>query len=178
MIIPGIIIAVLTFPGVIVHEAAHMLFCKLRRIPVLDVKFFQFDMNTTGYVVHGDPKDFTSTFLISIGPFFLNTLLCVIICFPAALPYYLFNESNFISIFLIWLGVSIGMHAFPSTQDASVLWEKATTEAKKFNILAILSLPIVVLIFIANALKFIWFDAIYGAFIGIFLPGLIFKNLL
>ena len=29
--IPGILIALATFPGVIVHEAAHMLFCKLRR---------------------------------------------------------------------------------------------------------------------------------------------------
>lgn len=177
IIIPGIVIAILTFPGVIVHEAAHMLFCKLRRVPIFDVKFFQFDMNVAGYVLHAEPDDFTSSFLISIGPFILNSLLCIVICFPAYLPIFLFNDYNFISLFLIWLGVSMGMNAFPSNQDAKIIWERSKKEVGKMNILAIISFPLVILIYIANILKFIWFDAIYGVFIGIVLPSIIFKNL-
>lgn len=176
MIIPGIVISILTFPGVIVHEAAHMLFCKLRGVPIFDVKFFQFDMNVAGYVLHAEPDDFTSSFLISIGPFLLNTLLCLLICFPASIPIYLFDDINLISMFLVWLGVSIGMNAFPSNQDANIIWERAKKEVGRMNLLAIISFPLVILIYIANILKIVWFNAIYGGFIGIVLPGIIFKN--
>lgn len=40
--IPGQLIAALTFPGVIVHEMAHQLFCRLFRVAVLDVCYFRF----------------------------------------------------------------------------------------------------------------------------------------
>ena len=40
IIIPGWLIGLVTFPGVIVHEAAHLFFCKLRRVAVFDVCFF------------------------------------------------------------------------------------------------------------------------------------------
>lgn len=176
--IPGIVIAVLTFPGVIVHEAAHQLFCRLRKVPVFDVKYFQFDMKTAGYVVHADAPDFTSNFLISLGPFFLNTLLCMLICFPASIAFHVFDDHNLFNYFLVWLGVSIGMHAFPSNQDANVIWAKAREAAKKKNPLAIASFPIVILIYIANVLRVVWFDALYGIFIGIILPSLIFQNML
>ncbi len=178
IIIPGIVISILTFPGVIVHEAAHMLFCKIRKVPIFDVKFFQFNFSVAGYVLHKDPEDFTSSFLISIGPFLINTILCLAICFPASLPIYLFDDFNFISIFLVWLGVSIGMNAFPSKHDAKNIWEGAKKEVGKMNLLAIISFPIVIIISIANVLKFLWFDVAYGAFIGIILPGMIFKNLI
>jgi hypothetical protein len=45
--IPGPLIALATFPGVIVHELAHQLFCRWFRIPVLNVCYF------TGYPVTG-----------------------------------------------------------------------------------------------------------------------------
>lgn len=178
MIIPGILISIATFPGVIIHEAAHMFFCKLRRVAVLDVKFFQFDMNTTGYVIHTDPEDFTSSFLISVGPFIINSLLCIVICFPAVLPYTVFDDLSWFSMFLIWLGVSIGMHAFPSNQDASELWRKARAELKNRNLLVILSFPLVIIIYVANILSVLWFDVIYGLSIGILLPGYLFENFL
>ena len=178
MIIPGIIIAILTFPGVIVHEFAHMFFCKLLKIPVLDVKFFQFDMNTAGYVLHEDPMDFNKSFLVSIGPFFVNTILCLLICFPASISYGFFNISDPLSFFLMWLGVSIGMHAFPSSQDSKNVLDIAGTEIKKKNLLAIISIPVFGLFMLANLLRIIWFDAIYGVAIGIGLPVWIYNLLL
>ena len=63
MIIPGWIISILTFPGVIVHEAAHMLFCRMRGVAVLEACFFRFG-NPAGYVVHDEINDFNSAFLV------------------------------------------------------------------------------------------------------------------
>src|SRR5215469_286111 len=162
-VIPGWLIAIFTFPGVIVHEAAHMLFCRLRGIAVLDVCFLRFG-NPVGYVHHERPKDFLSVFLICVAPFFVNTLLCIFFCFPAFLHERLRDQLDPLSLFLIWLGVSIGMHAFPSSQDASILWREAGVAARRFNPLAIVSLPIVVVIRIANVLSVLWFDYLYGAF--------------
>ena len=174
MIIPGILIAIATFPGVIVHEAAHMLACRMRGVAVLDVCFFRFG-NPVGYVVHEEIHDFTTSFLVSVGPFFLNSLLCMLICFPVYLPVQYFGISSPFSYFIMWLGVSIGMHAFPSTQDASVLFGEAKKAAAKGNPLAILSFPVVVIIYIANILSVVWFDYIYGLAIGFGIPSLIFK---
>ncbi|MBK7945022.1 MAG: DUF3267 domain-containing protein [Flavobacteriales bacterium] len=108
--IPGFVIAAVTFPGVIVHEAAHMFFCRLRKVAVFEAVFFQFG-DPAGYVTHERTEDFNSTFLISMGPFFINTLLCLLICFPAYLPMSFFHQSDPLNLLLMWLGLSIGMHA-------------------------------------------------------------------
>lgn len=54
MIIPGFLISILTFPGVIVHEIAHQLFCRICGVAVLDVCYFKAG-NPAGYVVHEIP---------------------------------------------------------------------------------------------------------------------------
>jgi hypothetical protein len=174
--IPGWIISLLTFPGVIVHESAHLLFCRWRKVAVFDVCFLRIG-NPCGYVTHEAVEDFNSNFLICTGPFFLNSLLCIVFCFPAFIPVRIFGLEDIVSYAIIWLGVSIGMHAFPSTQDANNLWKAAKIAAKKKNALAIISFPLVVLIYIANILSVIWFDAIYGIAIGLGLPELIFKHM-
>ncbi|MFQ5602750.1 MAG: DUF3267 domain-containing protein [bacterium] len=172
MFIPGEIVAALTFPGVIVHEVAHMLFCKLRKVAVLDVCFFQFD-NPAGYVLHDEIEDFTTAFLVSIGPFLVNSLLCIVICFPAFVPVKIFGLNNPLSYVLIWLGVSIGMHAFPSNQDAQHLLHYAKKEIASLKPLAIISYPLVLVIYLANLLSFFWIDYLYGIGIGLGLPALI-----
>jgi hypothetical protein len=173
MFIPGQFIAIATFPGVIVHEAAHMFFCKLRKVAVFDAVFFQV-ADPSGYVIHERTENFTSTFLISMGPFFINTILCFMICFPAYLPMSFFNMSSPLSFFLMWLGISIGMHAIPSSQDAQNIWEQATQRAREFHPLALISLPLVLLIYLFNFLRFFWADLFYGLAIGIWLPSLFY----
>lgn len=174
MIIPGFVITLATFPGVIVHEAAHLLFCKLRGVPVLDVRFFQLG-NPAGYVQHETPSDFLSSLLISTGPFTVNSLFCMLICFPIAIPWYVFGLRAPLDLVLCWLGVSIGMHAFPSTGDASVLWHQARQAARQGSLLALLSMPLVGLIYLANVLNFFWLDYLYGIFIGLILPAYVFN---
>jgi hypothetical protein len=174
--IPGIVITLLTFPGVIVHEAAHMLFCRLRRVAVFDACFLRFG-NPAGYVIHEVPRDFTSIFLISMGPFFVNSILCLFFCLPAMIPFHVFGQPDLLCYFLMWIGISIGMHAFPSTQDAKVLWSSARTSAALRNPLALLSLPLVVVIYIANLLRIFWLDYLYGFAIGFLLPQLLLDKM-
>lgn len=171
--IPGAIISVLTFPGVIVHEFAHMFFCKLKKVVVFDVCYFRVG-NPAGYVIHEETNDFYTTLLISMGPFFINTILCLLICLPAYMPVKFFELENPFSFFLIWLGVSIGMHAIPSNQDANNIFQLAKKEVKNFNVLAIISYPLVGLIYLFNLLRFFWADLIYGIAVGIGIPNLIF----
>jgi hypothetical protein len=173
--IPGEVVAAVTFPGVIVHEAAHQIFCRLRGVAVLDVCYFRFG-NPAGYVIHEPVENFTTAFFISVGPFIVNSLLCMILCFPAFVPVRIFDVSDPLSYVLMYFGISIGMHAFPSTTDAQNLLHHAKLAAKRFHPLAILSFPLVVLIYIANILSVVWADAIYGFAIGLGLPELIFKN--
>ena len=171
--IPGEFISILTFPGIIVHEFAHMLFCRLRKVAVLDACYFRIG-NPAGYVVHENTGNFTTTFLISMGPFLVNTLLCLLICLPAYMPIKFFDLEHPFSYFLIWLGVSIGMHAIPSNQDAENVYEQAREKVKEWNVLALLSFPVVGLIYLFNILRVFWADLIYGVAIGIGLPSLLF----
>ena len=176
--IPGVVISVITFPGVIVHEAAHMLFCKLRRVAVFDVCFFRFG-NPAGYVIHEETENFTSAFLISMGPFIINSLLCIVICLPAMAPLKFFGTvDDPISVVLLWLGISIGAHAFPSAHDSQNVWRLAKVEARKRNLLAIASFPIVAVMFVGNVLSVVWFDVIYAFGIGVALPGAVLDALL
>ena len=173
MFIPSQLISILSFPGVIVHEFAHMIFCKIRNVAVLEVCYFQVD-NPAGYVIHERTDNFTSTFLISMGPFLINTFLCLTICMPAFMPIKFFGIEHPLSYFLLWLGVSIGMHAIPSNEDANNVWDQAKREVKSLSPLAILSFPLVILIYVFNVLRIVWADLVYGIGVGIGIPSLIY----
>ena len=140
------------------------------------VCFFRFG-NPAGYVAHQQTENFTAQFFISMGPFFVNTLLCVIFCSAAFLPVWELKVFDPLAYFFYWLGLSIGMHAFPSTQDLSHLWDRAPSLAKKGNLLAILSLPLAGLLVIANYARVVWADLGYGILVGVLAPIAIFKAL-
>ena len=129
-------------------------------------------------MIHEEPQSFTSAFLIAMGPFIINSLLCVLFCFPAMVPVRTFGHKDPICYFLIWLGISIGMHAFPSTQDARVLWQQAKKAVGNFNPLALASFPLVIVIYAANLLRFFWLDYLYGIGLGFVLPELILNRVL
>jgi len=174
--IPGPIIAIVTFPGVIVHEAAHLFFCKLFKLPVYDVCFLRFG-NPAGYVIHEKTDNFTASFFVSMGPFFGNTLLCVLFCTAAFLPVWELKVFDPLAYFFYWLGLSIGMHAFPSTGDLSNLWQLAPGKAKQGNILAIVSLPLIGLLYVLNFARVIWADLGYGIAVGVLSPIAVFRAL-
>ena len=66
MIIPGFVISIATFPGVIVHEFAHQLFCRLAKVAIFEVCYFRIG-NPSGYVTHEIPKKTYQNVLILLA---------------------------------------------------------------------------------------------------------------
>jgi hypothetical protein len=170
--IPGFIISILTFPGVIVHEIAHRLSADLLKVPVYDVCYFRFG-NPAGYVVHGPVKGVRNALYISVMPLLVNTVLCSLITFSAVFPLFILklDHYNFVLVILAWIGVSIGMHAFPSNDDMNAIVNEVKNE--KAGGFALVFAKFFFWVFkIANALRFIWFDAIYAIGASLLLPWL------
>jgi hypothetical protein len=169
--IPGIVITIITFPGVIVHELAHQLFCRLYKVPVFKVVYFQAEA-PNGYVLHEKPQNKLHSVMISLGPFIINTLVGAIISLPAALPVFKFGTAEPLDYVLIYLGVSIAMHAFPSTGDGNVIWE-IMKEKETPRWLQIIGYPLVGLIHLGSIGSFLWLDVLYGVGVAIGLPKLL-----
>lgn len=171
MFIPGILISILTFPGIIVHEWAHKKFCDWLGVPISKIVYFQFG-NPAGYVMHEEPKNYAQSFWISIGPFIINSLITIILAFVATL--FGFLDSN-VGLVLLWVAGSVGMHSFPSNHDMKNVWEASKIEIKKgASPLHYLAFLLVAIVWVANALSFFWFDLIYAGIlisVGYYLAG-------
>jgi len=159
MIIPGQLISLLTFPGVIVHEVGHMFFCKKFNVKINQVCYFRFG-NPAGYVIHEDPQSFKKSFFIDIGPFIINNILAIIVFIVAI--FFIKSDIESLNLFFVWLGCSLAMNSFPSKGDAKALWSATKKYSKKDRIVKIIGYPFVVTIYIANFLSFIWFDLIWA----------------
>ncbi len=170
--IPGFIIAIATFPGVIVHELAHQLFCRLTRTAVIEVCYFQ-PKNPAGFVVHEIPSRPWHHLLIGVGPFLVNTVIGALIALPAALPVIKFGAGTPLDYLLIWLGVSIAMHAFPSTGDAQGIWQAVVRGKDVPLALRFLAAPLVGFILLGALGSVVWLDALYGVGVAMLVPNLI-----
>jgi hypothetical protein len=169
MIIPGFLITLVTFPGVIVHEFAHQLMCWLLRIPVMKVCYFQVGIRgPAGYVIHAMPKSGWQSLLIGFGPFLVNTLLGMIVTLGVAL-HLMLGTINAWDIFVGWLGISIAMHSFPSTGDAKSIW-KSVTGPKNSALEKIVAMPLIGLIVLGAAGSVFWLDLAYGVAMTLFVP--------
>jgi hypothetical protein len=172
MFIPGFIVSLFTFPGVIVHEAAHQLMCRLTGTPVLDVCYFRVGGNPSGFVVHGTPMSGWKHFVISVAPFLVNTIVGFLIALPTALVVAGKGECGPLDLLLGWLGVSVAMHAFPSTGDASSLWSSVRDPEASW-LLRIVGFPVIAIIWLGSLLSVIWFDAMYAAGVCFAIPAAI-----
>jgi hypothetical protein len=171
MFIPGILITIVTFPGVIVHELAHQLFCRWFKVPVFKVVYFQ-PQNPAGYVLHETPQHKWQSIVISIGPFIVNTVIGAVVALPAAMPVFKFKNAGPLDYVLIYLGVSIAMHAFPSRGDANVIWETVKEKGTAWWI-KLIGYPVVGLIYAGSIGSFFWLDLLYGIGVAVGLPDLI-----
>ena len=173
MIIPGFIISILTFPGVIVHELAHQICCYICGIKVYEVKYFQFK-NPNGYVIHEGSNHPGKVFITSMGPFIFNTILGSLIILPASIQFFAFKvNSDILNLILVWAGFSILMHAFPSTGDAKVMVQQILKNKKVGIIPKILTAPFVGLVYIGAVGSVVWLDAVYAAVVAMLLPNLL-----
>lgn len=176
--IPGFLITWVTFPGVIVHELAHAFFCRLFGLPIYHICYFQFAMGRgqpSGYVVHGRASRPGQDLMVSIGPFFVNTVVGAVIAAPAAIPFTL-GSPDALDLFLMWLGVSIAMHAFPSTGDARSAWGSIHRPTTPLLMKAV-GTPVIALIYVGALGSMFWLDALYGIAVAGLLPNLLVKAL-
>lgn len=158
--IPGILIAFLTFPGVIVHELAHQLACRFVKVPVFKVCYFQ-SKNPNGYVIHDKPITFFQTVVISMGPFVVNSMIGLIIYLPGRFSV----EQDLLEYFLMWLGISILMHAFPSQQDLKYVF--AGLKEKTVPIFVkLLIFPVACLMMIGTVGSIVWLDLGYSLLVA------------
>ncbi|HWT74076.1 MAG TPA: metalloprotease family protein [Mobilitalea sp.] len=173
MFIPGFLISIVTFPGVIIHELAHQIFCYLCGLKVYEVKYFRIG-NPSGYVIHESTDNPGKVFLTSMGPFFVNTILGLLIILPASIEVIAFKEyANILNILLAWLGFSILMHAFPSTGDAKVMVNQILKNKNVGILPKILAAPFVLLVYAGAIGSVFWLDAIYAAVVAMLLPNII-----
>lgn len=175
MIIPGLgfLISIITFPGIMVHEFAHQIFCRILRIPVFRVVYFRVG-NPCGYVEHEASEDPLKVFLTSTGPFFVNTLLGIVILTPVAIPIIKFREyGNPLNLLLAWLGFSILMHAFPSTGNARNMVEYLLKNSQVGILPKILAAPVIGLIYAGAFGSIFWLDLIYAGAVAMLIPNLL-----
>lgn len=170
--IPGSVIAAITFPGIVVHELAHQLFCRYFRIPVYKVCYFRFG-KPAGYVIHGQTANWVQQVLISAGPFFVNSILGAMLAFPSLLRLFEFHSSTaMFDGLLMWLGVSIAMHAIPSVGDAKSMW--LAVSGQNAPVLAKLGVaPLVGFSFLLAIGSVFWLDVLYGIAVSVAIPKLL-----
>jgi hypothetical protein len=169
--IPGPIVAALTFPGVIVHEIAHQLFCRIFGVAVLEVCYFRFG-NPAGYVLHEHPVNPGQQIWIGIGPFLVNSVIGAVISAPASIQVIQFEAGGPVDYFLLWLGVSIAMHAFPSTGDAKTLRTAVSAAGVPLGV-KLVAYPIIAIIFAGAIGSLFWLDAVYGVAVALSAPKLL-----
>ena len=178
----AILKSIFHMPGIIVHEISHHLFCIIFGAKVTDFCYYNF-RESSGYVHYLRPKHLYQDVLISIAPFFLNSLLSGLVAYPTVI-----NKLSITGLeSLIWqdilriiISISIGINAIPSKKDGLNVWNSVRDSNINFllKLLAQLILaPLVFLIYLANfGSSYFKIDIFYGVFICLIGPKLL-RNL-
>lgn len=173
MIIPGPLVALLTFPGVVMHEIAHRFMCDILCVPVYDVSYFSIGDTRAGHVAHHKTDNLKYVLLISFAPLFINSFFCMFFTLPYASTIVITGEgiSTYPSLFLYWVGISMGANAFPSNQDVDNALSLVCENNGSLTTRALCRF-----MKLLNTLSFFWIDFIYAGVISFILPALIFRN--
>ena len=176
MFIRRIFSSIFNLPGVVVHELSHEFFCKVFNVKVIKVSYYNFH-DSSGYVLHEEPKYLYQDVLIATAPFFLNSLIGAIIALQIMInnQFQISNldDYNWINILGIWFSISIAKCAIPSNGDAKSILKHIADSNTNFIFklfTRIIVSPIVIVIYLGN-LGSSWFkiDWLYG--ISVFLIG-------
>jgi len=144
-------------------------------VAVFEVCYFRF-ANPVGYVLHENTNAPGKNLLIGIGPFIINSVLGAVIAMPAMISVIKFEAGSYFEYFLLWLGISIAMHAFPSTGDAANIWAAITAKETPLA-LKFVGIPVVGLIYLGAIGSVMWLDLIYGIAISGAVPFFLIKSM-
>lgn len=166
------LLRLLAAPGIVVHEFAHKQACDLVGVPVREVAYFRLG-DPPGYVRHDQPDRYRESFVVSVAPFLLNTVVAFGAFLGAAMVVATVDgvrtaprSTIAVALVLGWLGLAIGANAFPSTGDAKTLWDRARAEWRQ-SPGVLVGVPVVLVIYVANLLSRLWADVAYAIGLGI-----------
>jgi len=166
---PGFILTIVTFPGVMAHELAHMLCCILTGTRVQKVCLFRLG-NPAGYVVHSRPATVWRQILIGVGPMLVNTVAGFLLGFMAWRGKWAGEEQYL----LAWLGISVGAHSFPSSGDAKVIWRAIWGRRVPLSA-RLIGTPLVGCLLLGALGSFFWLDLVYGIAVTLVLPQMMLR---
>jgi Putative zincin peptidase len=158
-----LIVSLLAFPGVVLHEYAHAWACRRLGIRVLKVCYLRLG-NPLGYVLHEQPAYAVQHILVAVAPFFVSTvaalavslLASIFVTSPAA-P----ELQDLTALVGAWLSFSFALHAFPSSGDGDALWQDVTSPDVSFFAKLLLA-PVAGLIRLGQADAAIWLHALFA----------------
>jgi len=158
-----LIISLLTFPGVVLHEYAHAWACRRLGIRVLKICYLRLG-SPMGYVLHEQPEYAVQHIMVAVAPFFVSTaaalaLSLVVSLFatsPGAVEY-----KDLAVLVGAWLSFSVALHAFPSSGDGDALWKDVTSPEVSF-LAKLLLAPVVGMIRLCQAGASVWLHALFA----------------
>lgn len=169
--LPSIFFSIITFPGIIIHELAYQFFCWVMRVPVVKVKYFQIE-NPCGYVISDKINSPMAKLVILAGSSICTNILGTALVFQSILSFGAFGFSNdiaqnLLTIFSIWLGVSIMVHSIPNKHEVANVSQSIFRNDEVSMQVKIFSAPIIGLMYLSRI------GALYIVFVCIFLPMLV-----
>ena len=106
-----------------------------------------------------------------MGPFFINSVLGMVILLPASIDLMVFQEyNNPLTLLLGWLGFSILMHAFPSRGDAKVIINRILKNPDVSLVWKVIAAPFVAIIYACSVGSIFWLDLLYAAVLAMLIP--------
>ncbi len=172
----GMFIAVLirfvTLPGVMTQLLALRLMCDLTGVRVYAVDY------AGGTLEHGPTGGPGRALVLTVGPLIINTLFCSILTFPTALSIMVNSQTGFSGLGMLsaWLGISCGVHAFPSSDVTRSLLDAAGPGARR-SLLGYVQRACSGLFAVIIALRVVWIDVVYAVAIAGVGPWLLLVRL-
>jgi hypothetical protein len=158
-----LLLAWLTFPGVILHEFGHAWACRQLGIRIIKICYLRFG-NPLGYVLHEQPQSAIQHIMVAVAPFFVSSSVALAVGTAGTLLVY-FQAAGAVADIavptLAWLGFSFALHSLPSSGDADALWADVTNNSIGF-MPKLLLIPAVGLIRTAQLGSRFWLDVLFA----------------
>ena len=164
------IIKILTFPGALLKGFLEHLFCRIFKVPVEYSDYMQRN-ELCGHVEHLLAPH-KGSFGICFGPHIIMVLLGLLISFPAAVNLFYLGTFSWLSVILLYVGLSFLTNAFPLVEDALNMWDELYSDESKRVSKVLLAIPAAVLYAGAYIEKF-GLTLLTGAACAYFLPWLV-----
>ncbi len=156
------LLALLTFPGIIVHELAHRVCCDLFKVRVLRVCYFRLG-DPAGFVLHERPPSPAVACVITLAPLLVNSVVSVLVGVTVGIDLFTLSSQLTLEQFLrLWLALSIGMHALPSAEDLRALRTELDGNARSKELADMFDLVFEPVPLVKGLLNILWFDLLYA----------------